>query len=316
MIETQDEYTHTNTGEANFNESMYFNFYDRDHNLGGFVRLGNRPNESYAELTLALYQADGTALFMYQRPEISSNERLDAGGMCFETIEPLVHLRSTYEGPALWLAEPLDLKDPRKAFTSNPYRNVKLSLDYTGLSPVYGGVLDDETAAQQEITFAKGHYEQITQVRGKVAVGDEVTSFEGFGLRDHSWGPRSWQSPRSYRWLTCVFDSGFGFMGSLITTENGHEMQGGFVFRNGVNEAVERVTIDTAFAEAGNYQERINATLYCASGPFVVSGEVIGMLPLRNRRHEKTTHIREGMTRWHHEDHVGYGLSEYLDQSE
>jgi hypothetical protein len=63
-IEPTDEYMHENTGEGNFNESMYFNFYDRGRKIGGFARLGNRPNEHYAEMTLALYQPDGTALLM------------------------------------------------------------------------------------------------------------------------------------------------------------------------------------------------------------------------------------------------------------
>ena len=49
----QYDLMHPNSGEPNFNESMYFNFYDRSAKLGGFVRLGNRPNEGYAEMTLA-----------------------------------------------------------------------------------------------------------------------------------------------------------------------------------------------------------------------------------------------------------------------
>lgn len=49
-----DDLMHENTGEANYNESAYYNFYDPAQRLGGFVRLGNRPNESYAEMTLCL----------------------------------------------------------------------------------------------------------------------------------------------------------------------------------------------------------------------------------------------------------------------
>ena len=46
-----DDYMHPLGPEQNFNESMYFNFFDRQRNVGGFVRMGNRPNEGYAELT-------------------------------------------------------------------------------------------------------------------------------------------------------------------------------------------------------------------------------------------------------------------------
>ena len=44
-------------------------------------------------------------------------------------------------------------------------------------------------------------------------------------------------------------------------------------------------------------------------------GEVLSLVPLRNRRDDKITRISEGMTRWRMADgRVGYGLSEYLDQ--
>ena len=63
-----DDLMHQNTGESNYNESAYYNFYDPAQRLGGFVRIGNRPNEGYAEMTLCLYLPDGTAGFMFGRP--------------------------------------------------------------------------------------------------------------------------------------------------------------------------------------------------------------------------------------------------------
>src|SRR5262249_20973719 len=58
-----DDLMHENTGEENYNESAYYNFYDPAQRLGGFVRIGNRPNEGYAEMTLCLYLPDGSAGF-------------------------------------------------------------------------------------------------------------------------------------------------------------------------------------------------------------------------------------------------------------
>lgn len=54
-LEPSDEYMHPLEEATNFNESMYFNFYDHKENLGGFLRLGNRANEGYAEMTTCLY---------------------------------------------------------------------------------------------------------------------------------------------------------------------------------------------------------------------------------------------------------------------
>jgi hypothetical protein len=199
-VKPADEYMHANTGEGNFNESMYFNFYDRAQKRGGFVRVGNRPNERYAEVTIAVYQPDGTALFNYMRPEIADNSAFNAGGMRFEVIEPFKRLRVSYDGSAVYLARPLDLEHPKRAFTSNPHQPLQLELDYDGLSPMYGGEAD---VGNTEMVFAKGHYEQHVRATGRIAVNGTEAALRGFGLRDHSWGPRSWQSPKFYRWLTC-----------------------------------------------------------------------------------------------------------------
>ena len=45
-----------------------------------------------------------------------------------------------------------------------------------------------------------------------------------------------------------------------------------------------------------------------------VTGRVLSLIPLRNRREGHTTRICEGMTEWTCEGQTGYGLSEYLDQ--
>ena len=48
-----------------------------------------------------------------------------------------------------------------------------------------------------------------------------------------------------------------------------------------------------------------------------IEGRVTGFIPLRNRRSGMFTHIGEGMTEYTHDGtRKGYGLSEYLDQTE
>lgn len=309
-VKPHDDGMHTNTGEANFNESMYFNFYDRRARIGGFVRIGNRPNEGYAEVTVTVYQPDGTALFNYMRPAIADNSRFDAGGMRFEVIEPFRHLRVSYDGRAVYLARPLDLEDPRQAFTSNPHRPLQLTLDYHGLSPMYGG---EASLDHPDMVFAKGHTEQHVRASGSITIDGHTTALDGLGLRDHSWGPRSWQSPSYYRWLTCEFDEGFGFMGSQIVLQNGAELLSGFVFKDGENHLFSDWKIDTD-RDANGYHETIRATLHTGIGDFEIGGRVLSMLPLRNRKEGKVTRIAEGLTEWRCGDHVGYGLSEYLDQ--
>ena len=75
----EDDYTHPLGPEPNFNESAYFNFFDPERHIGGFVRLGNRANEGRAEKTVTLYLPDGRVLFSFGREPISNNEGVQNG---------------------------------------------------------------------------------------------------------------------------------------------------------------------------------------------------------------------------------------------
>ncbi len=314
-ITAQDDYTHPLGPELNFNESMYFNFFDRAKNTGGFVRLGNRANEAYAEMTLTLYQPDGSALFQYKRPEITHNQAMDAGGMRFEVIDGLKKLRTTYDGHAVYLTEPAQMADPRVAFKNNPFKTVKLDLVHEAAGPAYGSTGANHRVVDPEKEFAKAHYEQHMRVRGTVEIDGVATRIDGLGLRDHSWGPRYWQAIHSYRWLTINFAPDFGMMVSTVWRDPEHRTQGGVVVRGDEIDQIVGVDIETEFDENGLFHKSLLAHLKLNTGEQLdVSGRVMGFIPLRNRREGMTTHVGEGMTEFRSGDHVGYGLSEYLDQ--
>ncbi|MGH7292376.1 MAG: DUF7065 domain-containing protein, partial [Myxococcota bacterium] len=112
-VKPTDEYMHDNTGESNFNESMYFNFFDPARRVGGFLRLGNRPNEGYAEMTATVFLPDGRVLFDFHRPKIGNNAAFDAGGAKFIVIEPAEKLTTIYAGKPVMLREPREMTDPR-----------------------------------------------------------------------------------------------------------------------------------------------------------------------------------------------------------
>lgn len=315
-ITAQDDFTHPLGPEQNFNESMYFNFFDRAKKSGGFLRLGNRANEGYAEMTLTLYMPDGSVLFQFKRPEITNNDAMDAGGMRFEAIEPMEKLRTTYEGSAVYLTEPAQMVDPREAFRNNPFRKVKVDLLHESAGPVYGSTGGNRKIVDASKEFGKAHYEQHMVVRGTVEVeGEAPIAIDGLGLRDHSWGPRYWQAIHSYRWLTINFAPDFGMMVSTIWRDPEHNMQSGVVVRGDKMERIVRADIDTRFDEGGLFHKSLTAHLALESGEQLdVTGRVTSFIPLRNRREGMTTHVGEGMTEFRCGDHVGYGLSEYLDQ--
>ncbi|MEY2398364.1 MAG: hypothetical protein QOJ00_1538 [Actinomycetota bacterium] len=313
-LEPHDEYMHPLEEAKTFNESMYFNVYDPANNFGGWFRCGNRANEGHAEMTVCLYLPDGRVGFTYARPPIDNNDAFDAGGIKFSVVEPFKALTVEYEGKVVLLDEPLQMADPKKAFTENPWVECSVHLDYKGESDMFGGEPEESHEKEGE-EFARGHYEQLVSATGSVRVGDQEWDVSGFGLRDHSWGPRTWQAPYYYRWLTANFGADFGFMASRIARRDSDGTRAGFLWNGKTNAFIHDVRIETDWDEPDKYHRNLTVKLKSGDQELTVKGEVMNLIPLRNRRDANVTRISEGMTKWTLEDGtVGYGLSEYLDQ--
>ena len=310
----EDDYTHELGTEPNFNESMYFNFFDPAKNMGGFVRLGNRANEGRAEMTIALYRPDGTALFMFKRADIANNDAFDAGGLKFEVIEPAQKLRTVYRGSVLELADPRVLTDPRAAFTGSPTKKIVLDLVHDAVGPMYGGSKSKAEADRPaEEQFGKAHYEQHMAVQGTLEIDGETIELSGYGLRDHSWGPRHWQAIASYEWLTMNFGPDLGLMVSVIRRDEENVRRGGVLIRGDQFEPLVWADVTAEYEPGTPFHQTVKAEVKTASGEeLTIDGKVQGFIPLRNRRAGMTTQIGEGMTQWKLGDRVGYGLSEFL----
>ena len=315
-IKPEDDYTHALGEESNFNESMYFNFFDPKKSLGGFVRLGNRANEGRAEMTICLFLADGRVLFSFNRAQIDHNDAFDAGGMRFEVLEPSEKLRTTYRGKVIELENARELSDPARAFKDSPRRSISLDLVHTACGPMYGSSKSKaEEKRQASEQFGKAHYEQHMSIQGQLTIEDEVFEIEGLGLRDHSWGPRHWQAIHGYEWLTMNFSPDFGAMISVIRRDPETEKGAGVIIRDDEFILIKDVTIETEFETNGLYHKALDVTIETHDGEKLqIRGDVENFIPLRNRRAGLQTHIGEGMTRWQCGDQVGYGLSEYLRQ--
>ncbi len=324
VLEPSDEYPHEPDPVPNYNESMYLNGFDSSKEVGGWFRLGNRVNEGHAEMTVCLYLPGGRVGFIYGRPEITSNDEMNAGGLRIEVVTPFEQLRVTYEGKVCLLDEPRQMAEPRRAFKENPMVTCAVDLDVRGISPMYGGKQVDEDGSELSVdaerSFAKAHYEQHIAVTGSITVGDEVIDMDGLGLRDKSWGPRYWQALHWYRWLPMVFGRDFAMMLSLIGGEDSSKppRQSGVVLADGKYSIVRECRLESEWDE-DKYQTTLRAWARTDEREYEVTGEVISLIPLRNRRttpdgEQLTTRIVEAMTRFRCDGRTGIGMSEYLDQ--
>jgi hypothetical protein len=152
------------------------------------------------------------------------------------------------------------------------------------------------------------------RVTGTLQVDDgPVVNITGYGLRDHSWGPRYWQSTPSYRWITGNFGDDLGMAISRV----GDRVGGVFHKGQELHQIVD-LDLQSDHDPVTNYHRGLTARIKLSNGDeHTVQGTVKGFIPLRNRRAGKFTHIGEGMTEYTLDGtRVGYGLSEYLDQVE
>jgi hypothetical protein len=321
--EPEDDYLHPADADPNFNESRYYNFFDRGTGLGGWMRMGNRPNEAHAEMTVCLYLPDGRVGFIFKRPRIEGHLAHDAGGLRFEVVAPYEEHRVSYDGSVCVLANPRDMADPSSAFARNPYEPCAVDLRLTAAALPSGGEpewdVDEEPAPGSSHQFARGHTEQQMAITGVVQVGAQrfdVTG--GLGLRDHSWGPRVWQSIWWYRWITASF--GPVGIGCTIRGERGVDRPNvsGHVHdlaRHGDARPVpvREMELTSDYDDEG-FPTANRVVVTTDDHVYELRGEIWSSIPLRNRREGQVTRLTENMTRWSCGDLVGAGLSEYLDQ--
>lgn len=321
-LDPKDDYTHPVEEVINYNESMYFNVFDHNQRLGGWFRIGNRPNEKYAEVTCCIYLPDGRVAFMFKRPEISHNDDMNAGGLSIEIVEPMKKQRIVYSGSLCLLDNPYEMSDPRKAFKNNPHVKAEICIDFEGCSPVDGGevVNKDGSPIEQSLnSMARAHYEQNQKGSGTIQVGDDSYVISGIGLRDHSWGPRYWQAVYWYRWLTMSFSEDFAITAGIVSNTPDKRRVACMIQKGDRYISVKECTIETQYND-DYYQESMKIWIKDEEGEeYNVDAKVLSLIPLRNRREtpegEKLlTRITEAMTEYRCNGMVGYGMSEYLDQ--
>lgn len=316
-LEAQDEYNHPLGPEPNFNESVYLTGWDSQQGAGGWMRIGNRANEGYAEMSLCLHLPDGKVAFMYKRPKISTNGSFSAGGLKYEVVEPFHSFHARYEGEILLLANPTAMLNPSKAFKENPLVPCQLDWKLEGASPIHGGEPTDPSIEPlYGRDFSRGHFNQHTEVKGYIQVAGERTDLLAFGWRDHSWGPRYWQNNLWHRLLVANFDGKAGMMVIKIQHRDGRIRRVGCFWKDGTYYDVKDLDVVTEWTE-DKMQKLTHLTIRTEAGVEQLTGEPLSLVPLRNRREIDgklvETRITEAMTRWSWNNQSCLGTSEYLD---
>jgi hypothetical protein len=319
-LEPQDEYLHPPDAAPNFNESVYVNGFDPRTRVGGWMRIGNRPGEGYAELSVCLYLPDGRVACQFARPPIAGNDALGAGGLSYTVTEPFELVQMDYSGEVMLLADPSVLRDPAAALRAAPRTAAEAHWSMRAVSPVHGG---EPTAPEHETLmlygpeFSRGHFNQHVATRGTIAVGDERFELDGWGWRDHSWGPRYWQVIWAYRLFLANFGADRGLMLLKNMTPNGGSKRLGVLLIDGDYEDVIDLDVVSDWNAA---HEPVGARIVARTTrrTAVISARVLTLVPLRNRRSadgvELLSRVAEGFTEYRWDDRIGYGMTEYIER--
>jgi hypothetical protein len=321
-LEADDEFPHSPDDSENFNESVYANCFDPSLRMGGWMRLGNRVNEGYAELSVCLYLPDGRVACQFARPPISHNYAFDAGGLQYVVSEPFRRQQMVYEGEVLVLEDPSLLRDPKRMFETAPRAASSVSFDIGGISPMHGG---EPTAPEHNRLmyygpeFSRGHFNQHTAVRGSIQVGDQSWQLDGFGWRDHSWGPRYWQVIWAYRLFIATLTEDRALMLLKNMYPDGSSRRLGVLMFDGAYEEVTDLDLHTVWSPE---QDPVAVTLgvRTAARKATIEGRVLTMAPLRNRRRAGeevlVSRVAEGFTEFTWDGRTGYGMIEYIERVE
>jgi hypothetical protein len=319
-LSPQDEFVHAPGPEINFNESVYVNAFSDATGVGGWMRLGNRVNEGYAELSVVLYLPGGRLAVKFGKPPITHNNDFAAGGLRFDVLKPMQLLTATYDGEVAIVENPDDLREPARLFAEAKRETAIVRWNLETISPQQGGEpLTPDRPTMYGRDFSLGHFNQHVRVTGDITVGEDTWLMApGRGWRDHSWGPRWWTNIVWYRLLLCAFPDGRGFMIHKIADTTNRARRSGVLLIDGAYHEIADFDLITEWTTTRDPARiRVNVvTENCKRASIL--GEVLALAPLRNRRQEAGTtlhsRIAEAHMRWTWDGVTGYGMAEYIER--
>jgi hypothetical protein len=317
-----DEGVHPVGTAGNWNESRYVDVWDSTQRMGAWLRIGMRPNEGRAEMSVCAYLPDGRVAFLFERPGIPGNG-LSAGGQDWTVETAFRSNRVRYDGELLLLNDPWLLTDPRRAYRESARVQGSLELLSTsqGLSTVMG-----RDQSHIDRIFLPGqadfHYQHLVHSIGRISLDGQAWVVNGFGGRDHSWGPRNWHAKIYLRWLICAIDDHNGFMlvravGPTKSTRSGH------VLVDGAFRLVDDFAMRNSYADPPHHELRcVEVDIQAGDLRWSAVGRPQAWLPLRHRQSatggaegkEATLRIVKSPTDWQFGDgRTGAGHCEYHD---
>jgi hypothetical protein len=224
-----------------WNESYYFAFFNKKHNIGGVSRIGFKPNKQEGMTFNFLFLPDGSAAVSHQIEEIKEYSNLPSVGDMTHNCQPNGKWNYEFHGKMIFL---------KKIFK----QRVKIKLAFNPINDVYE-YSEFMTPESLEIGKKAGdkHWEQIAKISGEIQIGKKSIFIENtIGQRDHTYGIRDWTGVGNWLYYVVWFNDNLAINPAVIVTEDGRVSTGGFLFKNGKNIPLKTIHIlNQKFREDG-----------------------------------------------------------------
>jgi hypothetical protein len=290
--------------------------------------MGFRPNDGWADALHAVYLPAGRVVFTYGRRTDLDPAAIGAmgsadpavGNLTLRRGEPFRRWDIVYSGEGQDMADPTVMLAATKDRPEGWSRPVHLAMDVA-----FDAISDPHYA----VGGAQGHVEQTGRVSGTIRVGDDEWQVDGYGVRDKSWGPRTWQAPSGSKakaagpaavergcflnWFSMNFGADLALDGACGKTADGTFRGKGWIQRDGETLDLTDVTMTTEYdPENPLLHDTVQLTATDSRGEtIVVDGTVLSICPTKIPRRDGVTFVNEGLARFRTGDRTGFGIAEH-----
>lgn len=285
---------------AEWNESFYFNFYDKEKDLCAFMRIGLKPNKDERSMFCFFMLPDGSIAGIKEQDRYKGE--LAVKGLQFKKSVPEKRWDITYSGVMGKIGA--QVVPIRAAF----------ALEFSALNDMfdYRQCVSGEKEKMSQ-SVASEHLEQFGSVKGTIRIGDREHEIDGLGERDHSWGIRDWNAPKMWIWLTCQFSDKCALNLTKLVVNEG-EVDAGFMHIDGKSRPIVASKVSTRFNDDGSPASLDMRLTDSAGEKYHVSAEVLkkATLPFESPDGQVVSLMYETLARYTFDGQTGYGIAEYL----
>lgn len=319
-----DEAMHPTGEDRAWSESYYFNFVDPTSGVGMFTRMGFRPGNGWADALHAVYLGGQRVAFTYGRRDIGKDLTaydgdLKVGDLALTCETPFKRWTVAYDGPAQDIADGAILVTPAKERPDGWFTPADLSMTVD---------VEALTEPHYAANGAHGHFEQSIRATGSLTIGGEEIAFDGYGVRDKSWGPRNWggasagsgapmagstaESPRPFVfWFSMNFGADVSLGGACFRRADGTMTGEGWIQDGDGMDAFEDVAVETTFRPGSILHDAVTLTGRTGKGRAIsIEGQVLSMCPTKIPFPGGATFVNEGLAKFVMDGRDGFGIAE------